>query len=55
MKIELYDVVRLIDISGTDNLKPGAIGTVLEQYDKPKTAAYVDTLYADIEKISIKN
>lgn len=42
MKIELYDVVRLIDISGTENLKPGAIGTVLEQYDKPKTAYEVE-------------
>ncbi|AJQ29419.1 hypothetical protein JBW_04086 [Pelosinus fermentans JBW45] len=31
MKIELYDVVRLIDTSGTEILNPGAIGTILEQ------------------------
>lgn len=52
MKIELYDVVRLIDISGTDNLKPGAIGTVLEQYDKPKTAYEVE--FSDLEGFTIE-
>lgn len=42
MKIELYDVVKLIDTSGTDLLNPGAIGTILEQYTNPKTAYEVE-------------
>lgn len=42
MKIELYDVVKLIDTSGTENLKPGAIGTIVEQYTNPKTAYEVE-------------
>jgi hypothetical protein len=42
MKIELYDVVRLIDTSGTEMLNPGTIGTILEQYTNTKTAYEVE-------------